>query len=134
MLQPLFAFSDYSLLILRMALGIILIAHGFPKLKDLHGTAAWFAKAGFRPATFWTFVVALIEFFGGIAFLVGFFTQIIALLIVVQFIVAILKVKLVKGLVDGYEFDLLILTTALLLATMGGGVYSADGYWGWILY
>lgn len=134
MIQPFLVFSDWGILILRVVLGLILLVHGWPKIKNLKATGEGFQAMGFKPAIFWGVVVAVIEFFGGLALILGLLTQIIALLVAVQFLVAILKVKAKRGLVNGYEFDLLILAAALALAALGGGVFSADSFLGLILY
>lgn len=134
MVQPLFVFSEWALLVLRVVMGAILIAHGFPKLKDLRGTGGSFAGMGFKPGMFWTTVVAILEFVGGIFLIVGFLTQVVGLLLAIQFIVIILKLKRRSGLVGGFEFDLLLAASALALATLGGGYYSLDDALGFIVY
>src|SRR3989344_2957465 len=126
MIQPLFIFSDWSILILRIILGLVLLAHGWPKIKNLSSTAQNFAGMGFKPARFWGTIAAVVEFFGGLFLIFGFLTQSVALLVAIQFIVAILKVKGKQGFVNGYELDLLILGAALLLVTVGGGFYGLD--------
>lgn len=128
MINFLFVYDDWALLFLRIVLGVILIAHGWPKIKNLRGTADNFEIMGFKPGILWGTIVAFVEFFGGIALITGLFTQLAAALVAVQFVVAIFKVKLQKGLVDGYEFDLLILATALALLALGAGIYSLDEY------
>lgn len=134
MIQFLFVFSDWGLLILRVALGLIMVAHGWPKLKNLKGTAEGFKAMGFKPPRFWGTVVAIVEFFGGLVLILGLFTQFFAFLILIQFMVAILRVKGRQGFVGGYEFDLLILVAAFALMILGAGTISLDTAWGTILY
>lgn len=134
MIQPLFVFYDWALLALRVALGVILVAHGFPKLKDLKGTSAWMASIGLRPGILFAAVAAFLEFFGGLALIAGLFTQGVALLVLVQFLAIIFKVNRAKGLVDGYEFDLMIAAVAALLATTGGGLFGLDDALGVFFY
>lgn len=134
MIQPLFIFSDWTILILRIILGLILLVHGWPKIKALKANAKNFEAMGFKPAMFWGTIAAFVEFVGGLFLIFGFLTQFVALLVAIQFIVAILKVKGKSGLVNGYEFDLLILGAALLLMTVGGGFYSLDDFLGFVLY
>ncbi len=134
MIQLFYVFSDWGILALRLVLGAIFIAHGWPKIKNLKGTAEAFRGMGFRPGRFWATLIALLEFVGGIALLLGFLTQIFALLFALEFVVIILKVKRKKGLVEGYEFDLLILAALLALVTLGGGSISADSFFGFLLY
>ena len=67
-----------------------------------------------------------VEFFGGIALIVGFATQLAAALVAVNMLVAISKVKFKQGLVNGYEFDLVLLVIALALLVLGPGAYALD--------
>lgn len=133
MIQPLFVFGGIGIAFLRVVLGIILIAHGWPKIKNIKGTAEWVGQI-FRPGIFWATVVSILEFVGGILLLAGFLTQLIAVLVVIQFAVIILKMKLKKGLVDGYELDLIILAVAIALAVLGSGAYSLENFLGFIVY
>lgn len=134
MIQPLFVFNDWALLILRVVLGIILIAHGYPKLRDIRGTAAWMAPLGLRPGIVFATLAGLLEFFGGLALIAGFFTQAVTVLVAAQFAVIILKVNRTKGLKGGYELDLIIAASAVLLATTGGGLFSLDDTLGILIY
>ncbi|MFH1161766.1 MAG: DoxX family protein [Candidatus Jorgensenbacteria bacterium] len=126
MIQPLFVFYDWGLLALRVILGVILVVHGFPKLKNLKVAGGGFAAMGFRPGVFWAVVVGVVEFVGGLMLIAGFLTQLVALLVFLQFLVVIFKVKRGKGFTGEYEFDLLIAAAALLLMTTGGGFWSIE--------
>ena len=134
MIQPLFIFSDWSVLILRIILGLVLIVHGWPKIKNLSANAQNFVAMGFKPAKFWGTIAAVVEFLGGLLLILGFLTQLVAFFVVIQFVVAILKVKIKQNFVGGYELDLLILGAALLLMTVGGGFYGLDDLFGFFIY
>jgi putative oxidoreductase len=134
MIQPLFAFYDWAILALRVVLGVILIAHGYPKLRDLRGTAGWMGALGLRPGIVFAFVAGILEVFGGLALILGAMTQVVALLLVVQFIAIILKVNRTKGLKGGYELDLMIAAAAAVLATTGGGLFGLDRTFGIFVY
>ncbi len=69
-------FRELGLLLLRLGIGGMFMAHGWPKLAG--GERAW-TKLGksmvhvgidFAP-TFWGFMAAIAEFFGGLAFALG---------------------------------------------------------------
>lgn len=134
MIQPLFVFYDWALLAFRIAVGVILIAHGWPKLKDPKGTAGWMASLGFRPAILFALAAGVVEVGGGLALILGFLTQFVALVVLAQFLIIILKVNRTKGLKGGYELDLMIAAAAALLATTGGGVFGLDDVFGIIVY
>lgn len=122
----LFDFQIFAPFLLRIALGLVFIAHGFPKLKQFGATAQFFNSVGIKPAKFWVAVVAVVEFFGGIALIAGIFTQLAALLVAINMIVAISVVKRKQGFVGGYEFDLVLLAMALALALLGPGAFAFD--------
>jgi putative oxidoreductase len=126
MIQFFLVFSEWALLALRIILGLILIAHGWPKIKDLKKTAGYFAKTGFKPGSVWGTIVAVVEFVGGIFLVLGLFTQVIAFLAFIQFLVILLIVKRNAVFKGEAEFDLLILVGLLVLLTMGGGALSLD--------
>ena len=127
--QLLFVFNDWAILLIRIVLGAILIVHGFPKIKNLKETIANFPKMGFKPGWLWGPLVAFVEFFGGIALVLGFYTQAVAILIAGQFaIIIIWKIIRKQKFIGGLEFDLLILAAALLLLTQGAGMFSLDRF------
>lgn len=135
MIQIFLIYNDEALLILRLALGLIFIAHGWPKIKDLKATAQGFAGMGFKPGKFWGTLVAVAEFFGGILLILGFFTQLVSLILAIQFIVIMIwKLKIKQKLVGGYELDLILLAALLVLASVGSELYSLDSYFRIYLY
>lgn len=133
MIQPLFVFSDWGFLLLRIVLGIIFIYHGFPKLKNLKATVDSFVAMGIKPGIFWALIAGIVEFVGGIFLIFGFLVQPIALLFVLEFIFIIVKVKRLRNF-SSFEFDLLILVSSLVLMTVGGGRFALDGFFGLFLY
>ena len=120
-------YSYFAPFLLRVVLGLVFVAHGYPKLfGGFSQTVGFFESINLRPAKFWVFVVGVVEFFGGIALILGFATQLAALLIAVNMLVAIYKVKFKQGFAGGYEFDLALLMIALSLLLTGAGAYAID--------
>ncbi|MDO8469439.1 MAG: DoxX family protein [bacterium] len=134
MIPSLLVFSDYGILALRLVLGAILVAHGWPKLRNIAAVADTLRAMGFRPARVWAVVAGTVEFFGGLLIIFGLFTQIAALLTVVEFLVIVFKKRSGNRFVGGYEFELLILVASVLLATIGGGSVSLDDMFRILLY
>ena len=114
--------------ILRIVLGGIFIAHGAQKLFvfGLAGVVGAFGQMGVPLPGVIGPAIAFLEFFGGIALVLGLFTQPVALLLAVDMLGAIALVQVKKGLIGGYEFELSLLATALALALAGAGEYSFD--------
>lgn len=119
-----------ALLVLRIALGIIFMTHGYPKLGHLRGGTqmqGFFIEHGL-PGYF-VYVAGVIEMFGGGLVLIGLFTRPAALLLALEMCVAILKVHSGHGYlaVHDYEFPLSLAASCFALATIGAGVFSLDG-------
>jgi len=120
-------FEPLSLLALRLALALIFVYHGYPKLA--HPTEQmreFFTSHGF-PAYF-VGLAGIIECFGALLLAIGLFTRPAALVLVGEMIVAIAKVHSAHGLiaVKDYEFPLTLAAACLVLATVGAGLVSAD--------
>ena len=128
-IQTLLSYNEWSLAALRIILGIIFLAHGWPKIKNLRQTASMFAAMGFKPGALWGTIAAVVEFFGGLGLLLGFYTQAYAALLVIQMLVAtIWKMRAGQKLSGGYELDLLLVAALLTVTTAGPGMYALDNY------
>lgn len=121
---------------LRIALGVIFLAHGSQKLfgwfggHGLTGTAAFFAvKLGLTPGMPWALLAGIGEFGGGLLLLVGLFTRLGALAIAIVMLVAIFKVHWGTFFMPaGAEFAFSLLCSALALLIAGGGKFSLDAW------
>src|SRR3989344_1940421 len=81
----LFAFEQLAPLVLRLALGAAFITRGWPKLfRHFQGTAEFFETMDLRPARAWVLVLGVAELFGGILLVLGFLTQLAALILAVD--------------------------------------------------
>ena len=115
-----------GLLSLRLALGIIFIWHGYPKLTHPNGMQGLFIQHGL-PGYFVT-VAGVLEVFGGGLIILGFLTRIAALLLAMEMAIAIWKVHSTGGYVavHNYEFPLVLAAACFALATVGAGRASVD--------
>ncbi len=116
--------KDLGLFLLRLALALVFIAHGWAKLTGLGMTESFFSSVGIPAAGAMAVIVALVELLGGISMLLGLFTNYSGWLLFVVMGVAILQVKLAKGFVGGYEFDLTLLLSALAVVFTGPGEWT----------
>ena len=121
---------DLGLLIMRLVLGTIFIAHGGQKLftMGLDGVAGGFGQMGVPMASVMGPLVAFLEFFGGFAIIGGFLTRLVSLGLASTMIGAITLVHAKNGFFNpgGIEFPLSLLGTAIVLAITGAGSYSLD--------
>jgi putative oxidoreductase len=123
-LQPL------ALLVMRLALGAIMAAHGYHKVfGGLHHHAEM--VAGLSLPGWLGYVSAFTEFLGGLLILVGLFTRAAAFAVCIDLVVAIWKVHLHNGLIGspdrpGYEFALAAAALAFALILFGGGPIAID--------
>ena len=119
---------DYSLFVLRVFVGIVFISHGWLKLSDLKGFAGFLEQAAGVPAPgVMAPMVAAIEFFGGLAILIGMCTRLAALLLTGVMIVAVLTVTLKRGFAGGYDLNLALLGGLLALLLAGPGKPAVGG-------
>ena len=119
-----------AILIGRVLLSILFILAGFAKLTSIGATAGWFGSIGLPAPTVLAVLVGLLEFFGGLAILVGFKARIAAIALAVFTIAA----TLVAHLDFGDQMQVLLLQKNLaiaggliLLAVFGAGALSFDG-------
>lgn len=120
-LQPL------ALLVMRLALGAVMVGHGYQKVfGGLHHHAQFVASLGL-PA--WTaYLSAFAEFFGGLLVILGLFTRVAAFAICFDLSVAIAKVHFHNGLMGehGMEFPLALAALAFGLIFLGAGPIALD--------
>ncbi|MCI0393449.1 MAG: DoxX family protein [Chloroflexi bacterium] len=140
MLENIFSpFSDWGLLILRLSMGIIFIAHGWPKLnpnspiKGPAGFAMGLKQMGIPLPTFFAWVVVLLETVGAVLLILGLGTRILALGFAIDMLVAIVRARrpmgakfssMTEGI--GWEFEFILLAAALALLFTGAGSLALD--------
>jgi putative oxidoreductase len=133
---------EAGLLLIRVVLGAIMVAHGAQKLfgwfggHGLSGTGSGLESLGLRPGRVYAAVNGLAEFGGGALLLLGLLTPIGAAAVAGVMFVAIAIVHWRNGFFNvsgGYEFNLLIVAAAVGLAMTGPGEISIDHLAGWTL-
>jgi putative oxidoreductase len=121
-LQPL------GLLILRLVLGAIMIAHGYPKaFGGIHHHVE--AVRSMHLPGWLAYLSIAAEFGGGILVIVGFLTRFCAFCICINMLVAIFGVHFKNGFLGqgNYQFPLALAAIAFSLIFSGAGPISIDG-------
>lgn len=122
--------ASLGLLILRLVLGAVFIAHGGQKVfvYGIDGVTAGLTQSGMPAAAIVAPLIAFGELLGGIALVAGFLTRVAGIGLAVIMIGATLIVHLAAGffLPNGYEFTLTLLAASLALVFAGAGEYSVD--------
>jgi putative oxidoreductase len=129
-----------GLLLLRIAVGSIMAAHGAQKLfgwwggPGMSGTAGMVSSLAYRTPFLMACGLAAAEFGGGLSLATGLLTPLGALAVTVVMLNAIYVIHWPKGFFNGnggYEFNLLIAASAVGLAAIGPGRFSIDHALGW---
>ena len=139
MLSRLFApYTDIGELILRLALGIIVIPHGWQKLKNPSGFTGLLQHLHLPAAALFAWLVALLETVGAVLLIIGLATRLIALGLAIDMLVAIVTVRIGIGKArftstpdsGGWEFEFALMAMALALIFTGAGRLAIDPYIG----
>ena len=119
-------YFEWSMFVLRIVLGIIFLTHGLQKISGFEGIVKFFGSLGLP--VIMAYIVTTIETVGGAFLILGLFPRLAATGIGFVLLGAIMTVKLNKGLVGGYEFELSLLSAAIALALSGSQFLSLGNY------
>ncbi len=120
---------DVGLALLRLVLGVIFAVHGGQKLfvYGFAGVTEGFGQMGVPFPGLVGPAIGLLEFFGGIALVLGFLTRVVGLGLAAEMVGAIVLVHAKAGVfLPGVEFVLALGGGAAALALTGAGRYSVD--------
>jgi putative oxidoreductase len=126
---------DLALLVLRVAVGIVIMAHGLLKLGwvgkggSIAGVAGWFNGLGFRPGLFWAWVSVLAEAGGGLLTILGLGGPIGPSVVAADLVVVTIVAHVPKGFwahEGGWEFPVAVAAGAFAIALIGNGRWSLD--------
>jgi putative oxidoreductase len=123
--------STIALTVLRVALGVIFLAHGWQKVFEftIPGTQAAFAQMGVPSAELIAPAIAFLELVGGAAVILGVLVRPVAALLALDMLAALFLVHAPGGIfVDdgGFELVLALAAGAAALALAGAGRFSVD--------
>ena len=115
-------------LILRVLLGVILVVSGYFKLFvfGFEGVAGFFTKIDLFAIPLLAYLVPLLEFFGGIAIILGVFTRLLSVWIIVEFALIVVYVRpvlMTQGWND-VRVDILMVALGIFFIANGSGPRS----------
>jgi putative oxidoreductase len=149
--------EDLGLLILRLAIGGVVLAHGLIKIgwpismgmgtgiAAVRATAGFFGSLGFWPPMFWALIAILAEIGGSLLTILGLGGPIGPGLLFGDMVIVTIVAHWPAGFwagggkqMAGVEFPIPITAGALALALIGPGAWSLDGalgltYPGWLI-
>ena len=132
----------FGLLILRVVIGALFIGHGTQKLfgwfdgPGLDGTTGMYRSLGYPKARTMAVLAGAAEAGAGLLLLLGWLTPLAAAAIIGVMINAIVTVHAANGpwaSDGGWEYNVVLATTAATFAFAGPGALALDGGLGWDL-
>lgn len=132
--------NNYNWLILRVALGVVMLGHGLQKAFGWFGGFGWNNTMGYFTGTVglpsWlSALVILIESLGAVLLIIGFAGRINAALMAIVMAGAFFAEHLRHGFFmnwfgtnkgEGFEFDILFWAISLIIVINGSGKCSID--------
>lgn len=137
--------QDLGLLVLRVSVGVLLVAHGLQNMFGLWGGPGlggfrdYIADAGFRYAEILGYVAAGGEIAAGILLVLGLFTPLAAAGALAYLLNAVLAeaieahndARLSAFLTDGHEYQIVLVAAVAAIILAGPGRYGLDAGRGW---
>lgn len=127
---------EVASLVLRVLLGLTMMAHGYNHVLGpggINGTARWFGSMGLRPPRLHAMLSGFGELAAGFALIAGLFTPFASAFVVGTMLVAGVIAHRSNGFFvfkDGYEYVLILAVVALCVALIGAGTLSLDHVFG----
>jgi putative oxidoreductase len=122
---------NWTLLILRVVVGLTVSAHGYQKYflgGRIPGTAGWFESLGMKPGKLHAYMAATTEITAGLLFAAGLLTPLAA--------AGVVGIMFVAGFIhrhngffvfkEGIEYNLVLAVIVVTVATIGPGKFSLD--------
>ena len=140
--------ADLGLLVLRVAVGGVVLTHGLIKIgwpismgmrgmAAVRGTAGFFGNLGFWPPLFWAYVSIAAEIGGSLLMILGLGGPIGPGVVFGDMVVVTIVAHVPAGWwagggkqAAGVEFPIPLVAGALALALIGNGAWSIDGLLG----
>ena len=137
---------DMALLIARVTLGAVFLAHGINHIiggGKIAGTARWFEGLGMKPGIVHAWFASLTEVGAGVLLVLGLLTPVACAGVVGVMAVAWITNHRGNGFFifrpgEGWEYVMTLTMLGVAVGTLGAGGWSIDGHvdtlqklWGW---
>jgi len=122
-------FQSFSLLFARFALAYGFYEPALTKWNNFDTTIEWFSSLGVPFASLATLLTASIEIMGVVLLVLGLFTRLITMPLMIIMLVASITVHLSNGFSvanNGFEIPLYYFLFLSILASHGAGKFSLD--------
>jgi putative oxidoreductase len=126
--------ADFAILLLRLLLGAVFLAHGWNHIfggGKIAGTARWFGSLGMRPGIVHAWAASVTELGAGLLMLLGLLTPLAGAAAVGVMTVAFITAHRRNGFFifrpgEGYEYVLTLAVVAIAVGGLGAGQWSVD--------
>ncbi len=125
---------NLGLLILRVMVGVTMIAHGYNHIwggGKINGTAGWFGSMGLKPGILHAWLASITELVAGVFLVLGFLTPFAAAGVLSVMVVAFMTNHRGNGFFifrpgEGWEYIMNLGAAALAMGAIGAGEWSVD--------
>lgn len=125
---------DLALLLLRVGVGVVMLAHGYNHIfggGKIAGTARWFGSMGMRPPLVQAWLASITELGAGSLLVLGLLTPFGGAGVVGTMAVAWIINHRTNGFFifrpgEGYEYVMTLLLCGVAIGTVGPGRWSLD--------
>lgn len=126
--------GDFLLLLLRLTLAAVFVAHGWNHVFGggrIPGTARWFESLGMRPGRLHAWTASITELGAGALLAVGLLTPLAAGALLGTMVVALVTNHIRNGFFifrpgEGYEYVLVLSVCCVVVGGLGAGGWSVD--------
>jgi putative oxidoreductase len=135
-MEEIMAELDVALLLLRVWVGVVIVAHGINHGRTLEGTARWFESKGFRSPALNARMSAGTEMLIGLGMFSGLLMPVVAAGMVATMFVAFWTIHRFAGFYvfrrpdEGYEYVVTLTVICFVLGILGAGSASLDSVFG----
>ncbi len=124
----------FGFLVLRCAVGAVMLAHGINHIFGggrIAGTGRWFASLGMKPGIVHAWFASLAEVGGGALLVLGLVTPLGAAAVIGTMLVAFITNHRGNGYFifrpgEGWEYVMTLILVGFAIAILGGGQWSLD--------